>query len=810
MTQQRRSTRQRGPRRLAPAAFAVRLALMTLAGAGLAIGPQLALAQSATVEHRIPAGPLSAALHAYAAKAGITLSFEESLTAGLRTQGLQGSYGVQQGLDRLLEGTGLDALPGNGGGWRLRRLPQPAQGEATLGTVKVTAAAERSGTTEGSGSYTTRVTTTATRLALSPRETPQTLTVVTRQKMDDFGLTSVDSVLESISGVVLSQRGADGNLYYSRSFALQTQYDGMMNPIGIGEGNRNPSPDSAFLDRVEILQGAAGLLSGAGEPGGTVNLIRKRPTESFQAHVEAQLGSWDKKRLVGDVSGALIGSGKIRGRAVVLWDESDSFVNHVYDDKKGFYGVVDADLTPTTTVGASIHWQQNDGNNYLGVPTAPDGSELHLRRSSFFSGADDGIKKEYRIYTLNLEQKLPADWLLRASYSHNQTDVDNASSYLYGNLNVATGNGLNLYQQLVQRDFSSDSYDLYASGPLNLMGRRHELVFGMNGSKMKETSRGYWDQVTPINIYQFDGDVSRPAKSLMGAWGTPSKTDQRGVYGVARLNLADPLKLILGTRVSWYEYKNAGVRMQKEDAVVTPYAGLIYDIDKAHSAYASYADIFKPQSNLTSSGSTVDPVVGKNYELGIKGEYFDKRLHAGAAAFRLEQTNLALRDESIPYDAGNICQGYCYKAAGLVVSQGVDLSLNGEITSGWQVGAGYTYVHSEHAKGANKGDPYANNMPDHLLRLHTTYRIPATGWTIGGNLRTQSRIYQKSGSYRVEQGSHTLVGLMAKYQLSRQAEIGMTVDNLFDRKYYESVGNPWFYTFYGAPRRFAVNLKYGF
>lgn len=809
MTQQRRSTRQRGHKRLAPAAFAVRLALMTLAGAGLAVGPQPALAQSATVEHRIPAGPLSAALHAYAAKAGITLSFEESLTAGLRTQGLQGSYGVQQGLDRLLEGTGLDALPGNGGGWRLRRLPQPAQGEAVLGAVKVTAAAERSGTTEGSGSYTARVTTTATKLALSPRETPQTVTVVTRQKMDDFGLTNVDDVLESTSAISIQRRGNNGVAYASRGFALQSQYDGMPNPIGIGENNRGAPPDTAFLDKVEILQGASGLMSGAGNPGGTINMVRKRPTERFQAHVEAQLGSWNKKRLVGDVSGPLIDSGRIRGRAVALVDREDSFTDHVFDNRQGFYGIVEADVTATTTVGASVMYQKNEFNDHYGVPMGANGADLGLPRSSFYGVKNGDSTRESTSYTLNLEQNLPADWLLKAVYTNSNTKVDKVASFLVGIPDASTGDGLSLWRALHQREFRSDVFDIYASGPFHLLGRKHELVVGASSARMEGKNRLTPFVWSDINIYRFDADsIARPGGSFP-AWPTADETIQRGVYAATRLSLADPLKLILGTRASWYEYKATWSR-QKEDGVVTPYAGLIYDIDKTTSVYASYSDIFQPQSSLKFGGGTIDPIVGKNYELGAKSEFMQGRLNASAAVFRLEQTNLAQADQSAPATACN--GGQCYTAAGLVVSQGVDLGINGEPLPGWRLGAGYSYVEREYRNGSNKGQAYGTYMPEHIFRVYTTYLIPGTDWTVGGNVRTQSRMYTKGTGLLIEQGGHTVVGLMAKYRINERAEVGMTVNNLFDRRYYESIGSygPLYENFYGAPRSFAVNLKYAF
>jgi len=317
--------------------------------------------------------------------------------------------------------------------------------------------------------------------------------------------------------------------------------------------------------------------------------------------------------------------------------------------------------------------------------------------------------------------------------------------------------------------------------------------------------------ISPItNIYSFDAtSIPRPTGAFED-WSTPNETTQKGVYGATRLNLADSFKVILGTRVSWYEYKAAGVQQQKEDAVVSPYAGLIYDLSKSTSVYASYSDIFKPQSYLKFGGGTIDPVVGKNYEMGIKGEFLQGRLNASAAIFRLEQTNLAKVDESVSLTGCN--GGRCYTAEDLVVSKGVDLGLNGELLPGWQMGAGYTYVESEYGSGVDKGKSYGTYLPKHILRAYTTYLIPGTNWTVGGNVRTQSRMYTESTGMLIEQGGYTVVGLMAKYRINKQAELVFTGNNIFDRHYYESIGSfgPKTENFYGAPRNFAVNLKYAF
>jgi len=219
-----------------------------------------------------------------------------------------------------------------------------------------------------------------------------------------------------------------------------------------------------------------------------------------------------------------------------------------------------------------------------------------------------------------------------------------------------------------------DTADIYASGPLSVLGRKHELVLGVNGAEYRDEAIGSGSTAAvPVNIYRFD-----PTGLGLVGNGTPTrsqtKTTNLGLYGVARWNVTDTLKLITGVRSSNYKAENVltGRVAPKESGEVTPYAGLVLDLNAQYSAYASYSDIFNPQSIRSIDGSVLDPVVGANYELGIKGELMDKRLNVSAAVFRLEQSNLSVRDDSIPNDPGNACGGICYTAAGEVVSQGVD------------------------------------------------------------------------------------------------------------------------------------------
>ncbi len=793
----------------------------TTASAQATLPTQASAAQQRS--YNIPAGPLNTVLTHFLAESGLLLSGSTTLAQGKTSPGVQGSHTPAAALAALLTGTGLTAAPDAQGRYTLQpAAPAPTantSGAATLKEVTVTAGAERSGTTEGTGSYAASSTNTATKLHLTPRETPQTVTVVTSQQMQDFGMTSVDDALQAVNGAFVAAQGNNGAQYFSRGFEMQSQYDGVPNPGGISNNNRNPQIDNAFLDRVETVQGAAGLLTGAGQPGGTINLVRKRPTEAFQASAEMQLASWDGRRIVGDISAPLTESGRIRGRVVAVADNSKSFVDYVYRNRRAIYAVAEADLTATTTLEASVQYQQDTGRNHLGAPFAADGSEPGIRRSFFWGDAGQRTVKDYTLTTLGLTQRLAGDWQAKATFSHNRTDSDiSRYSYARGELDVTTGDGLVLgRQRSLTQDLSANAADVYVSGPFQWFGRKHEAAFGLNGSTMRHTytGAGYIPRL-PINVNTFDPSALDDIPGATPYFGD-TKTTQLGAYGVARWSVTDALKLITGVRVSNYKDENLLTKCtsSEENGVISPYAGLIYDLNAQVSVYASYSDIFTPQTQKTAAGGTVKPVVGANYEAGIKGELLDKRLNVSAAMFRLEQTNLARRDESIVPDPANACGGTCYIAADKVVSQGIDLGASGEIATGWNVAAGYTYTDSQYASGARNGERYGPQLPRHSLRLSTAYKLPNTGWTLGGNVSARSKIYRNDTSwdtgkpYTVRSGGLVLVGLMARYEINPKAELMLAVSNLFDRTYRANLENKY-YSPFGEPRKLTANLRYRF
>ena len=391
--------------------------------AATVLGANLAQADTAGVvtnTYDIPAGPLGASLNRFAQQAGVAIVFQSHNLEGLTGPGLKGTYSVEAGFDQLLRGSGYRVVKGDQV-YALEPAPT-ATGAVELGTTQVSA--NQLGTvTEGTGSYTPGTIATATRLVLTPRETPLSISVVTRQVMDDFGLNSIDDVMRHTPGITVSTYDSERTNYYSRGFSIVNfQYDGIPTLRDTQYSAGQTLTDMAIYDRVEVLKGATGLLTGAGGPGGTINLVRKKPTSVFQGHIELGAGSWDKYRSEVDVSGPLTETGNVRGRAVAAYQQEQSFMDHYERKTSVFYGILEFDLDEDTLLTVGADYQDNDpkGSGWSGSRPIYDraGNTISLPRS-FNNGAKWSKWEQYsRTAFATLEHTFDNGWVAKGQYNH--------------------------------------------------------------------------------------------------------------------------------------------------------------------------------------------------------------------------------------------------------------------------------------------------------------------------------------------------------------------------------------------------------
>ena len=806
--------------------------LMRLAIAGAFVAPAAVYAQQAAPvrAYQIPAGPLSTALARFVGESGILLAGSTELASGKTSRGLQGSHAVADGLAALLAGSALEAVRNADGSYTLRRAAPPAEvdatGYATMSAIHVVGA--RDNTSEGSGAYGGRALSLGKGNA-SLRETPHSVTIVSRQQIEDQALTDLADVLRSTPGIEVFNTDSERVGYYARGQEItNVQFDGNA-AITPGSGNGfYIQPDMATLDHAEVLRGAAGLMRGAGSPSGAVNLVRKRPTAQLSAGGAATVGNWDTYRVEGDLSAPLNASGSVRGRVVAVEDRRHHFQKARKSDKSVLYAVLEADLAPATTLLVGLEWSALKTNGAWGNLLANiDGSPMHFARDTYLGSSDNHWDRENKQAFASLEHDFGHGWNARASFNFiNMKRMHGADGYVQTLISRNAKDPSKINYQISrcgEKDYTAQqtSWDLYASGPFTLLGRQHELVVGANGSRdYAQPTAGSCSTLaglpamTGLDPYTWDPyHVAMPPMPAFTGTYVKNLTEQQGVYGTARFSVSDPLTVIVGARMSWWDYKpNNRAGAYSVDAELTPYVAALYALNRNLSLYGSYADVFTPQRAFDQTGKALAPITGRNLELGVKGEFFNKKLNTNVAIFQLEQNGKGVDDLSSP----NPClpeysNGYCQVAQGEQRSRGVEAEVSGQIGSNWNLSAGYTLNNTKNVRdtASNTGKAIRTTTPRHLLRLFSSYTLPGDlhAWSVGGGINLQSEITSQSGTAFARQGGYTTASAFVSYRLSRNLQAQLNVSNLFDKVYYEKIREygPGYY--YGAPRGAMLTVR---
>ena len=708
-------------------------------------------------------------------------------------------------------------------------------------TVTVTAS-DISTRTERASTYKSSAMSTTTGLALSPRETPQSVSNVTMTQMEDQGISSLTNAMRNTTGVTVIPNSGQTR-FLSRGFYIdQIQEDGISSTVS-GGASGNPYRDSqslsdmAIYDHIEVVRGPTGLTQSNSEPGGTINAVRKKPTSQFQASASAEVGSWETYRGVGDISGSLNEAHTLRGRFVGVLNQKGSFKDDVGEKSGTAYAVVEADLTPDTllTFGA-MYQHKKETPDYFGVPMAPDRTSLGLDRDSFFGFDWQESKFTKNNVFAELDHYFNDEWRINAKVNYLNYRADMLVGQLIGdkfgsNPSNPQGHGNNF--------LNYDNSGWQASGQITLngvyplLGRKHDVFATFNYTREHSDSRFRRVMFSDaFDLSRFVGnEVPEPdwdnVVGLKNDTSYDADLTDIGLLLGTRFNISDKWHLIAGGRYA--QFKSEGhtyydiwngkpdpdptVYSTQTTTKFIPYGGLTWDITDNSSLYASYTSIFKPQSDRDESSDFLDPVTGENYELGLKSEWFQKRLNTSIAIFQLNQKNRAFYPDSSSKFA---------IASGEVRSRGFEAEINGQLTPGWNVFAGYTFNTSKYKKQSAKekkyGLTYSPYTPKHMLRLYSTYQLPgaASNWTIGGGVRYQSAtrsVVNIDSTSQVNVGSMTQGGYAVfdasvHYQVAKNIKASFIVNNLFDREYYVATNNRALSmnNFYGDPRNFLFRL----
>lgn len=802
----------------------------------------------------IAAQPLSSALIALSEQVGVQVIAPGPLVAGHATEGVRGKMPLSDALALLLKGTALVyRLDGNntigiGAGPLAQAASASDDHQAPADTAALPA-----GNTKSSAEHSvqdmgavrvfakfTEPLSVGSKSGQSLRETPKSVTLMTRERLEAQNLTSLADALLQSTGVTVAGYSSVESFWMARGFRLTTlQLDGGAPAYSTGYGAW-VMPDMAVYDHLEILRGVDGMYTGAGEPGGVINLVRKRAQPDRQIQLNLSAGRWDRYRAEFDATGPLTDDGRLRGRMVVAAEDNGYFHQRSRSDKKLAFGTLEYDLTESILLVAGASHERRKEDNYFigGLPRYADGRDLGLPRDTAFNPDWSHWYFTSEDVFARIEQRYGSDGVLKLNLTRLSQDSERRDFSVFGSVDPDTLSGPFAVGSAFDFQSVQSLYDLSASGTFSLFGRRHRYTVGSDYAKADGGgTRGYrispydWMASPPVDVFAFDpADFPTPI-AVPTSYTPVEQQAQNGYYATVGVQLADPLRLTLGGRYGKFRYSQVSHAIDENGALgpastvhyqddkFIPSAALTWDFADDWSAYASYAETFKVQANYLSGprpGTPLSPISGTGLEVGIKGE-LGGVLNLAAALYRVKRNGEAIRDPNYPIDPGSAC---CYQQLADVVSEGFDAEISGRVMRGWQLFAGYTYNRSE-LEGADwvYATYFLNFTPRHSFKAWSTWQLPdaLSRWTINLGVTAQSAFFAngiavnpvtgQEDAYAFTQAGYAIWNASVQYRLSDAWTIGVYADNLFDKRYFISVGDTTGYNVYGTPRSQVLTLR---
>lgn len=769
--------------------------------------------QAQTSRIDLPAAPLERSLNALARQTGVQVLFASEIAAGRNAPAVNGNLTPRQALDRLLAGQGLEAEERSPGVYLVRQaqagpaaptspttssIQQRAPDDTELDAVLVVA--QRAN----------RVSKGATGLDMDIKDTPQSISIVAAGQMRDFGADNLNDALRLATGIGVEQWDTRTN-YTSRGFdVLHTYIDGtgLANDGGVIAG----AYDSHGYDKVEVIRGANGQLTGIGNGAGSINYVRKRPTNERQGEFGLRAGSWNQRRVEADYSTPFTGNGTWAGRFVAAWEQSDSWLDLQNDDRLFLQGVVDGQIGQNGTIAFGYSFQDSNARGSLmsQLPIAySDGTQAEFPRST--TTAQDWGRWDTLNHNAFIEftHQLGGSWLLKATYNYRKYEEKQKSLYAWpeNGLDPQTGEGMLGIPYSTGGVAPAHQGEVSVSGRFNAFGREHEAVLGINLARSTYTwvdadaDPEYWE----IPVFPYPDGYSLPEPAWGPGYETYSgKTRQRRAFGASRWSLTDRLKAILGFNHTWFRNDDLSFwsgPSGKKLGEFSPYAGLTFDITDDALIYASYSDIFSPQSERDVDRNVLAPTQGVNYEVGVKAEWLERRLLTTLAWFTAEQRGLATY-------AGYHLPDYVYYYEGAdVKSKGWEFEATGKLNDYVDLVFGYTTLELDGLEGEDSS-PWVPRRTANLSLAGRIPSLPQLRLGLGG--RWQSRIENSDIAQftRLRQDAYAVLKAFADWKINDQLSLHANADNLTDEKYLSSlyaVGG-----YYGAPRSYSLGLNWKF
>ncbi|BAN46370.1 TonB-dependent siderophore receptor [Metapseudomonas resinovorans] len=795
---------------------ASRLALAILcASLGAPLLPGVALAdQAATVASRsyaIPAGDLGEALNRFAREAGINLSATPAQTRGLQSGGLNGAYSVEAGLARLLDGTSLQAEGLGGGSFVLREVP--AGSALEMPSTQVFALGNALGSEQG---YLATHSHVATKTSKALLETSQSVSVVTREQIDDQGSKTVQQAMRYTPGIFTGQVGASNRYDYvvMRGFAdnsVDSIYLDGLKTMGDSGTFSSMQVDPYFLERIDVLKGPSSVLYGRSLPGGLVALTSKKPLYEDYRQVQATVGNMNQKGVGFDFSGPLDDEKRIAYRLVGLGKGSDTQFDHAKDERYAIAPSLAIDFSEDTSLTLLGYLQHEpNGGYHSGVPAEGSLFQRNGRRidREFFDGEPglDDFDRTQRMFGYQLEHRFDDVWTARQNFRYLSSDVDLSQVYGYG-WTTPTSNELNRYFSGASEELEAYIIDNMVQAEFDWGDTRHTLLTGLDYQRRKTHVDWTSGVSTPLNA--FDPVYGNETLSFLSEDNHTRRLEQTGLYVQDLIDL-DRWRFSLGLRQDWVEVsdENRTANSKSDDRwnKFTGRVGVLYLFDNGIAPYISYSESFNPNAYSDAAGKALEPTEGTQWETGLKFQPEGSNSMYTASVFHITQENVASK---LPQDT-------FFTSVGEVRSQGLELEANTQVNENLKVLASYTYTDITYTKAldGNQGNT-PNQAPKHMASVWAAYDFNAgalDGLRTGLGVRYVGKTWaDKENTLHVP--SYTLVDALVSYDLGKLGmkglDVSLNANNLLDEDYVASCYSLDF-CYFGEKRNVSATLSYQF
>ena len=687
----------------------------------------------------------------------------------------------------------------------LASLPTFAQENDTTVLDDVFVMADQDG--EGVRRYQARRSGSATKTDTPLDEVPQAVSVIPATVLDDLRSPRIEKALDYAGGVA-RQNDFGGLTMYEYSIRGLTTSEFYKDGFSVNRGYMNPQ-DPSNVERIDVLKGPASSLYGRGDPGGTINIVSKRPQNDRFARLDLSAGRWDRYRSSLDVNTLLDDEGTMLYRMNLAVEDNKSFRDYRSSERQFFAPAFSWELSPQTRLLVQAEVIRSSQVFDRGV-VAPNDHLGSVSRSDFFGEPGDGeIDNNNESLQAEIEHDLNASWTVRLASHYKQGRLNGGAT----EASFLADEARTLNREYRYRDFDwQDSItQLELRGLVYTGDIEHNLLIGTEYERYAKDERLM--RTRPISTIDIREPVYGQPRPLFSVGPGGRSTDRHELVHSRSLNLQDQMRLseklfgVIGARYDHYEHRLdnevTGTRTEQTHEKITPRIGALYQLTPEVGVFANASQSFKPNTGAPrpGTGTSFDPEEGVGYEAGFKFDLLDSRLGMTVAAFHLTKENVLTAD---PADS-------TYQiAAGEVRSRGLDLQLTGQLTDEVRVIGAYAYVDAE----VTKDNTLASgsrllNVPEHSGSLLGVYEFldgGLKGLELGGGV---NYVGDRSGNVAdsgFELPGYTTVDLLARYKATQDLTLGANLNNAFDRTYYErSYSNVWVMP--GEPRNLSLSLS---